>query len=46
MAKWCGETGDIAGMISLGDIALALSGDDSLVAETLRKVSTPTHQPV
>ncbi len=37
------EAGNIEGMISLGDICLALSGDDSLVAETLRKISNPTH---
>ena len=40
------EAGDLVGMISLGDIATALFDDDGLVAETLRKISTPTHQPV
>ena len=37
------EAGNLVGMISLGDISLALSDDDSLVADTLRKISTPTH---
>ncbi len=37
------EAGNLAGMISLGDVSLALLGDDSLVADTLRKISTPTH---
>ncbi len=37
------EAGNLVGMISLGDISLALSGNDSLVAQTLRKISTPTH---
>lgn len=40
------EAGRLVGMISLGDISLALSGSDSLVAETLRKISTPTHASV
>ena len=35
------EEGRLVGMLSLGDIAIALAGNDSLVAETLRKVSTP-----
>ncbi len=37
------EAGNLVGMISLGDVSMALSGDDSLVADTLRKISTPTH---
>ncbi|MBI2850412.1 MAG: CBS domain-containing protein [Chloroflexi bacterium] len=37
------EAGNLVGMLSLGDVSMALSGDDSLVAETLRKISTPTH---
>ncbi len=37
------ESGNLVGLISLGDISMALSGDDSLVADTLRKISTPTH---
>ncbi len=36
------EEGCLVGMLSLGDIATALPGNDSLVAETLRKISTPT----
>lgn len=36
------EEGCLVGMLSLGDIAVALPGNDSLVAETLRKISTPT----
>lgn len=36
------EGGNLVGMISLGDVSMALSNDD-LVAETLRKISTPTH---
>lgn len=37
------EKGNLVGMISLGDIAMALSGNDSLVYETLRNISSPTH---
>lgn len=37
------EAGCLVGMLSLGDIATALQGNDGLVAETLRKISTPTH---
>lgn len=37
------EAGNLAGMISLGDVSQALSGNDRLVARTLRKISTPTH---
>ncbi len=37
------EAGNLVGMISLGDLSIALSGDDSLVSETLRKISSPTH---
>ncbi len=36
------EEGCLVGMLSLGDIAMVLPGNDSLVAETLRKISTPT----
>ncbi len=36
------EEGCLVGMLSLGDIAVALPGNDSLVAETLRKISIPT----
>jgi len=36
------EEGCLMGMLSLGDVAMALQGNDSLVAETLRKISTPT----
>lgn len=37
------DAGNLVGMISLGDISMALAGNDSLVAETLRRISTPTH---
>ncbi len=37
------EAEHLVGMISLGDISMALSGNDSLVAQTLRRISTPTH---
>ncbi len=37
------EGDKLVGMLSLGDIAIALLGNDSLVAETLRRISTPTH---
>ncbi len=40
------EDEKLVGMVSLGDISMALSGNDSLVAETLRKISTPTHAQV
>lgn len=40
------EAGNLVGMISLGDISMALTSDDSLVAETLRKISKPSHVPV
>jgi len=36
------ESEELRGMLSLGDISLALEGNDRLVAETLRKISTPT----
>lgn len=36
------EKGRLVGMLSLGDIAMALQGNDRLVAETLRKISTPS----
>ena len=36
------EDGKLVGMLSLGDISLALSGNDHVVAETLRRISTPT----
>lgn len=36
------EEGCLVGMLSLGDIAVALQGNDRLVAEALRKISTPT----
>ncbi len=36
------EEGCLVGMLSLGDIAMVLPGNDRLVAETLRKISTPT----
>ena len=32
----------VVGILSLGDIALALQDNDRLVADTLRKISTPT----
>jgi CBS domain-containing protein len=32
----------LVGMISLGDISMALSRNDNLVADTLRKISMPT----
>lgn len=35
------EAGKLVGMISLGDVSMALTGDDRLVAETLRKISVP-----
>lgn len=34
------KEGKLVGIISLGDVAMALT-DDSLVAETLRRISTP-----
>ncbi len=37
------EEENLVGMISLGDVSTALSDDDSLVANTLRRISTPTH---
>lgn len=36
------EDGNLVGMISIGDVAMTLD-DDSLIAETLRKVSSATH---
>jgi CBS domain-containing protein len=36
------EKGRLVGMLSLGDIAVALQGNDRLIAETLRRISTPT----
>lgn len=38
------EGDDLVGILSLGDIAMALK-DDALVAETLRRISLPTHAP-
>jgi len=35
------EESCLVGMLSLENIAMALSGNDSLVAEILRKISTP-----
>lgn len=40
------EGENLVGILSLGDISMALSGNDSLVAETLRKISMPTYAPV
>lgn len=40
------EAGNLVGMISLGDISMALADNDRLVAETLRKISMPTHAKV
>ena len=40
------EDGRLVGMVSLGDISLVLSGEDDLVAETLRRISTPAQMPV
>jgi CBS domain-containing protein len=37
------EDGRLVGILSLGDIATALQANDGLVADTLRKISTPTH---
>ena len=37
------DAGNLVGIISLGDISVALSRNDSLVAETLRKISKPTY---
>jgi CBS domain-containing protein len=37
------EAGNLVGIISLGDVSMALSNNDSLVADTLRRISTPTH---
>jgi len=37
------EAGNLVGIISLGDVSIAISGDDSLVANTLRKISAPAH---
>ncbi|MDO8577731.1 MAG: CBS domain-containing protein [Dehalococcoidales bacterium] len=39
------ETGNLVGMISLGDISIGLS-NNSLVAETLSKISMPAHAKV
>jgi CBS domain-containing protein len=36
------EEGCLVGMLSLGDVAIALPANDTLVAETLRRISTPT----
>ncbi len=36
------ENDELVGMLSLGDIAMA-SRDNHLVADTLRRVSSPTH---
>ncbi len=36
------EEGCLVGMLSLGDVAMALQANDSLVAETLRKISMLT----
>jgi CBS domain-containing protein len=40
------QGGNLVGMISLGDIARALPDNDSLIAETLRKISTPVEASV
>lgn len=37
------ENGNLVGMISIGDIAKALTTNDLLVAQTLRKISSPQH---
>ena len=34
---------DLVGMVSLGDISMALASNDNLVAQTLRRISVPTH---
>jgi len=36
------EGDKLVGILSLGDISLALKDNDKLVADTLRKISTPT----
>ncbi|MBI2853804.1 MAG: CBS domain-containing protein [Chloroflexi bacterium] len=36
------ENDKIVGIISLGDIAIALPGNDSLIANTLRAISSPS----
>lgn len=36
------EGDKLVGMLSLGDISLALQDNDKLVADTLRQISTPT----
>ncbi len=36
------ENGKLVGIISLSDIAVTLSGKESLLAKTLRRISTPT----
>ncbi len=36
------EGNNLVGMLSLGDISQALKGNDKLIADTLRKISTPT----
>lgn len=33
--------GELMGMLSLGDLSLALADNDKLVADTVRKISTP-----
>ena len=37
------EGGNLVGIISLGDIAIALNDEDALVAQTLRKISNAEH---
>lgn len=36
------EDGKLVGLLSLGDLAAALLGKDNVLAETLRRISTPT----
>jgi CBS domain-containing protein len=36
------ERDQIIGMLSLGDVSLALKNKDKLIADTLRRISTPT----
>jgi CBS domain-containing protein len=36
------DNGNLVGVVSLGDLAIALTRNDSLLADTLRKISIPT----
>lgn len=40
------ESGNLVGMLSMGDVSMALSDEDNMVAEMLRQISSPTHAAV